>query len=176
MIYSASNRCEGCVTNCPVNRIGYPVFCVQDDAGSLISRFKTALTNFERDAIGHKDYPEYERVMINYAKEMLRLAQARLRGLPLYLEERKDHRRRFHRTMDKGYFGPHEFARYGYYAATMPDAWADMLQRNHPDLHEELTNLIDKCISFLMEADTHYNGSLIVVRKRRKARANPSFS
>ncbi len=180
MITSASNRCKNCTGTCPTKKPRNKflpesiLFCVDDDASSLTSKLEKALADFERDAIGYGDFPQYDRGFTNYAKGVLRLAQKRLDGLPLCEQERKELWRTFTRTIEKGYFGPRDFARYGFYTATMPDDWYTILARDHTTLHKSLKDAIDVCLIALADAGAHYNDSLTKAKKQ-KARLEPSF-
>lgn len=144
------------------------------EARFFAGKLKKALSDFERDAIGYEEFPQYDQRLTTYAKGVLRLAQKRLDGLPLCEQERKELWRVFKRTIEKGYFGPRDFAQYGFYAATMPDAWYDLLASEHGALHKELKCSIDACLTVLAGAEEHYNGSFTEAKKQ-KARLEPSF-
>ncbi len=180
MITSASNRCKNCTGTCPTKKprnkfLPESILFCADDARLMVNRIKETLADFDRDAIGYNEFPLYERKFVSYAKEMLNLARERLRGLVMLDDhDRKELGRAFKRMMDKGYFGPRDLARHGFYAATMPDAWYDLLASEHGALHKELKCSIDACLTVLADAEEHYNGSLTKAKKQ-KARLEPSF-
>ena len=144
------------------------------EARFFAEKLKKALADFERDALGYGEFSQYDQRLTTYAKGVLRLAQKRLEGLPLCEQERKELWRVFKRTIEKGYFGPRDFAQYGFYTATMPDAWYTQLASDHGALHNELKCSIDACLIVLAGAEGHYNGSLTKAKKQ-KARWEPSF-